>query len=126
MSTDTLTNPRTSINLEALGFWQQVLTLLIREQSLDLTTRQTAILLTIYLDSPPHSIKSLAQQFDISKAAVCRAIDTLSTQGLVKRKRDDNDKRLVYIQRTVKGSVFLSEFSSFILQSTNRMRNKTE
>jgi DNA-binding MarR family transcriptional regulator len=35
--------------------------------------------------------------------------------GLVKRKRDDADKRSVLVQRTVKGAVFLSELSDRIV-----------
>jgi DNA-binding MarR family transcriptional regulator len=34
--------------------------------------------------------------------------------GLVKRKRDEQDNRIVHIQRTVKGSVYLSEFAEII------------
>lgn len=115
---------RAGINLEALRFWQAVQSQTILNNDHDLTTRQMAILLTVYLDPPPHSVKSLAERFVISKAAVCRALDTLSTLGFVKRKRDENDKRMVYIQRTVKGSVHLSEFSHTIMQSTQALQKK--
>jgi len=41
-------------------------------------------------------------------------VDTLAKYGLVRRKRDENDNRIVHIQRTVKGSVYLSEFAEII------------
>jgi DNA-binding MarR family transcriptional regulator len=64
---------------------------------------------------PPHSIKSLAEDLMISKPAICRAIDALEKAKLVKRIRDRGDKRNVLINRTVKGSVYLSEFADIIL-----------
>ncbi|MEI6729937.1 MAG: MarR family transcriptional regulator, partial [Pseudomonadota bacterium] len=75
------------------------------------------ILLSIYTSSSAHTIKSLAEDLVISKPAICRAIDALSIIGLVKRKRDTKDKRIIYLQRTVKGSVFLSEFAETIKTS---------
>jgi DNA-binding MarR family transcriptional regulator len=83
--------------------------------SVDLSSRQTAILLHIYLLHPPHSIKKLAMELPISKPAICRAVDALENAKLLKRTRDKNDKRNVILQRTVKGSVYLSEFADIIL-----------
>jgi DNA-binding MarR family transcriptional regulator len=34
--------------------------------------------------------------------------------GLARRRRDDGDRRSVLVQRTVKGSVFLSEFADIV------------
>ena len=81
----------------------------------DLSARQPAVLLNVYLMPAPHSIKSIADELMISKPAICRAIDTLEKAKLVKRQRDRGDKRNVLIQRTVKGSIYLSEFADIIL-----------
>jgi len=44
----------------------------------------------------------------------------LSEFGMVRRKIDDNDRRSVLIQRTVKGSVFLREFGELIVNAGNQ------
>lgn len=104
-----------SKTLRALSFWHGVTATALQKMPVDLSARQTAVLLHIYLMPMPHSIKSLADDLMISKPAICRAIDALETAKLVKRIRDKQDKRNVIIQRTVKGSVYLSEFADIIL-----------
>ena len=101
--------------LRALSFWHNVTSTALQQMPVDLSARQTAVLLSVYLMPPPHSIKSLADDLMISKPAICRAIDALEKDKLVKRIRDKGDKRNVLIQRTVKGSVYLSEFADIIL-----------
>ncbi|TAN66701.1 MAG: MarR family transcriptional regulator, partial [Magnetospirillum sp.] len=73
--------------------------------------------LTVYLTPPPHTVRGLAATLNISKPAITRALDRLTEFGLVKRKVDDQDRRSVLIQRTVKGSVFLREFGDIIVQA---------
>ena len=77
------------------------------------------MLLNVYLNDPPHSVKSLAEQLGISKPAVTRAIDYLTAEGLLKRKRDEDDRRNVLIQRTVKGSVYLSDMAEIIQRTVS-------
>lgn len=99
----------------ALSFWHGVVSTSLQKMPVDLSARQTAILLHIYLMPAPHSIKKLSEELLISKPATCRAIDALENAKLVRRVRDKGDKRNVIIQRTVKGSVYLSEFADIIL-----------
>lgn len=107
-----------SKTIRALSFWHGVTATALQKMPLDLSARQTAVLLNIYLMPSPHSIKSLSEELIISKPAVCRAIDALEAAKLVKRSRDKQDKRNVMIQRTVKGSVYLSEFADIILSAS--------
>lgn len=104
-------------NLKALGLWRTVLVESVRQDGPDLSARQMAIVLQIYLTDPPHTVRGLAKTLNISKPAVTRALDRLSTLGYVKRKRDTEDKRNVLVQRTVKGSVFLSDFAELVIRS---------
>jgi DNA-binding MarR family transcriptional regulator len=104
-----------SKTIRALSFWHGVTSTALRKMPMDLSARQTAVLMNVYLMPPPHSIKSLADDLMISKPAICRAVDALEKSKLVKRIRDKQDKRNVIIQRTVKGSVYLSEFADIIL-----------
>ncbi len=103
---------------QALNLWQRVISRSLRELPYDLSQRQIAVLLTTYMSPPPHTIRSLAEHLDISKPAVCRAIDTLSSLDLIRRKKDEADRRNVFLQRTVNGSVFLRDFADIIVQAT--------
>ncbi|MFP5511596.1 MAG: MarR family transcriptional regulator [Alphaproteobacteria bacterium] len=102
-------------NLKALGLWRTALVASVRQDGPDLSARQLAILLQVYLTDPPHTVRGLASLLNISKPAVTRALDRLSVLGFVKRKRDAEDKRNVLVQRTVKGSVFLSDFAELVI-----------
>lgn len=90
----------------------------MQKTSRDLSTRQSAILLAVYLAETSQSVKSLAESLAISKPAICRALDVLCREGFLKRKRDDKDRRLMTLQRTVKGSVYLSEMAEIIRSET--------
>lgn len=105
---------------DALKLWQRVTSRSLRELPYDLSQRQTGVLLTVYMSPPPHTVRSLAEQLQVSKPAICRAIDTLSALDLVRRKKDDDDRRNVFLQRTVSGSVFLRDFADIIVQESTR------
>ena len=98
----------------ALEFWRVALLESVRRDSPDLSARQLALLLTVYKTQPPHTVRGLAELLNVAKPAITRAVDRLSRLGLVRRRRDEQDRRNVLIQRTVKGSVFLSEFGEII------------
>ncbi|PCI51155.1 MAG: MarR family transcriptional regulator [Alphaproteobacteria bacterium] len=96
---------------KGLRLWMHTLTDIVRSRDFNLTSRQLALLLRIYLKPPPHTVRGLAKALNVSKPVITRAVDTLSALGLVKRTRDDADKRNVLIGRTVKGAVFLTDFA---------------
>ena len=99
---------------EALELWRETLSATVRDDGPDLSARQMAIVLTVYTSPPPHSVRALAEFLGIAKPAVTRALDRLSILGFIRRTRDDADRRIVHVQRTVKGAVFLSEFADQI------------
>lgn len=103
---------------DALKLWQRVTSRSLRELPYDLSQRQTGVLLTVYMSPPPHTIRSLAELLNVSKPAICRAVDALSALDLVRRKKDDEDRRNVFLQRTVSGSVFLRDFADIIVQES--------
>jgi DNA-binding MarR family transcriptional regulator len=102
---------------EALDIWRRTTLDVVRRDSPDLSARQIAVLLTVYMTQPPHTVRELAASLNISKPAVTRALDKLSGLDLVRRKTDEHDRRSVLVQRTVKGSVFLTEFADTIIES---------
>ena len=86
----------------------------VRSGRPDLTMRQMAIVLTVFLEPPPHTVRGLAQALNIAKPAVVRALDRLEELDFVRRREDPDDKRNVLIERTVKGSVYMRETGDLI------------
>jgi DNA-binding MarR family transcriptional regulator len=103
--------------IQALNLWRQSIVSSVKIDAPDLSARQMGLLLTVYLTQPQHTVRGLAKVLNISKPAVTRAIDRLSDLGMVRRKPDENDRRSVHIQRTVKGSVFLREFGELVVRA---------
>ena len=100
---------------QALRLWQQVLLAEVRDDAPDLTTRQMAILLTIYLDPPPHTIRALAARLDVTKPVITRALDTMGSLKLVSRHRDELDRRNVLVRRTVEGALYVERLGDAII-----------
>ena len=104
-------------DLTPLEVWRGALTEWVRRDVPDLSARQFAVMLTVYLEPPPHTVRGLAERLNVSKPAITRALDRLSELGYLKRKRDDDDRRNVLVQRTVRGSVYLSDFADLVVES---------
>ncbi len=100
--------------VEALDLWRRTIVEGVRRESPDLTTRQMALLLMVYLTPGPHTVRGLAAHLKVSKPAITRALDKLGQLDLVRRKVDPQDRRSVLVQRTVHGSVFLREYGDMI------------
>jgi DNA-binding MarR family transcriptional regulator len=109
---------------QALDLWRNVLVDTVRSAGPDLSARQLAIVLTVYLTPSPHTVRGLAALLRISKPAVTRALDRLGMLGLARRRRDEQDRRSVLVQRTVKGSVFLSDFAETVAASSRRLEEQ--
>ena len=107
---------------QALELWRAVAVGALGRAQPELTARQFALLLQVYLMPPPHTVRGLARELDMSKPAVSRALDTLGRLGLVRRKQDQKDRRSVLVQRTVKGSVYLREFGDLAAAAAGRLR----
>lgn len=98
-----------------MRLWQQVMLSEVRDDAPDLTMRQAAILLTIYLDPPPHTIRGLATRLNVTKPVITRALDTMGALKLVSRHRDELDKRNVLVKRTVAGALYVERFGDAII-----------
>jgi DNA-binding MarR family transcriptional regulator len=94
--------------------WYHINAQMLAQMPQELTSRQWAIMLHVYLMDEEHTVRSLAYTFDISKPSVCRALDTLSLYGLLKRRKDAKDGRSVLVQKTMKGIGFLNQFSDIV------------
>ena len=103
--------------MQALDLMRRAFTAGVRSDAPDLTARQMALLLIVYLTAPPHTVRGLAAQLSVTKPVITRAVDTLSALELVRRKTDVTDRRNVLIVRTVKGSVHLRDFAERIVRA---------
>jgi DNA-binding MarR family transcriptional regulator len=108
--------------MDGLALWREVTLGSVRSSDPDLTARQMAVLLTVYLTPPPHTVRGLAALLGVGKPVITRALDAMSAAGLVKRKRDEADKRNVLVQRTVKGSVFLNDLGERVSPAFGALR----
>lgn len=99
---------------QALELWQKSVVEGVKREAPDLSARQMALLLLVYMTEGPHTVRGLAESLRVSKPAITRAIDRLSTLEMVRRKPDENDRRSILVQRTVKGSIFLREYGEII------------
>jgi len=104
---------------ESLAFWHRVTLATVRSDAPDLSARQLAMLMTIYLEDGLHTVRSLAKHLDVTKAAISRATDSLCKLGYIERKPDHRDKRSVVLTRTPAGIHFLSEFADIIQAERN-------
>jgi DNA-binding MarR family transcriptional regulator len=104
----------TSVVDRALNGWMRTLVDYVRSGEPDLTNRQMALLLFVYLNPGPHTVRGLARVLNVSKPVVTRALNRLGSLGYLRRQRDDTDKRNIFVARTSEGAVFLEEFGQFI------------
>lgn len=101
-----------------LNVWRAALSDSVRGEGPDLSARQMAILLNVYLTPPPHTVRGLAALLGVSKPAVTRALDTMSKLDLIRRKRDPDDRRNVLVQRTVRGAEYLGGFAELVKRAS--------
>jgi DNA-binding MarR family transcriptional regulator len=99
---------------QSLQLWHDVSLAQVRDDEPDLSMRQVSILLTIYLEAPPHTVRDLARKLGVTKPVITRALDSMGKLGLVTRRRDEKDRRNVLVQRTVKGALYLERLSDLI------------
>jgi DNA-binding MarR family transcriptional regulator len=97
-----------------LSGWMQTLVGYVRSGQPDLTNRQMALLLLVYLTPGPHTVRGLAHSLGVSKPVVTRALNTLGALGYLRRERDEADRRNIFIAPTDTGAEFLEDFGGLI------------
>lgn len=106
---------------QALKLWQDVTLDLVRSGEQDLTARQTTILLVVYLEPPPHTVRGLAKKLGVTKPAITRALDTMGRMKLLDRRRDVADRRNVVILRTVEGALYLERLADLVVKKASEL-----
>lgn len=94
--------------------WMRALVDYVRSGHPDLTNRQMALLLLVYLTPGPHTVRGLARGLAVSKPVVTRALNRLGALGYLRRQRDDADRRNIFVATTDQGADFLDAFAGLI------------
>jgi len=89
----------------------------VRSGEPDLTNRQMALLMLIYLTPGPHTVRGIASTLGVSKPVVTRALNTLGSLGYLRRERDQDDRRNIFVVRTKDGTQFLENFRRYLRAS---------
>lgn len=100
--------------VRALNQWMHTLVDYVRSGEPDLTNRQMALMMTVYVEPGPHTVRGLAEALNVSKPVITRALNKLSALGYLRRERDAADRRNIFVARTPKGAEFLDGFNDFI------------
>ena len=106
---------------QALRLWHDVSLALVLDDEPDLSARQITVLMTVYLEPQPHTVRALAAKLGVTKPVITRALDTMGRQGLVRRKRDPKDRRNVLVQRTVHGALFLERLGDLVIEKAQAL-----
>ncbi|MGI4878688.1 MAG: MarR family winged helix-turn-helix transcriptional regulator [Janthinobacterium lividum] len=99
---------------EPLAAWMGTLIDYVQSARPDLTNRQMALLMVVYLMPGPHTVRGLAARLHVSKPVVTRALNTLGALGYLRRQKDDSDLRNIFVEQTPTGLAFLEEFAELI------------
>ena len=102
---------------QALGSWMRTLIAYVRSGEPDLTNRQMALMLIVYLTPGPHTVRGLAERLGVSKPVITRALNTLGALGYLRRVRDESDRRNVFVAKTGNGQDFLEGFERNLEQA---------
>jgi DNA-binding MarR family transcriptional regulator len=94
---------------------------LVRDGEPDLSARQLVVLLTVYMETPPHTVRGLASKLGVTKPVITRALDTMGRIDLLSRRRDEADRRNVVVQRTVKGSLYVESLADLLAKHAREL-----
>jgi len=114
------------VSERALKSWMNALIGYVRSGQPDLTNRQMALMLLVYLTPGPHTVRGLAHILGVSKPVITRALNTLGSLGYLRRVRDEADRRNVFVAKTSTGQDFLDGFERNIEQDGSSRRSAKE
>jgi DNA-binding MarR family transcriptional regulator len=102
------------VNANSLDHWMSSLVSYVRSGSPDLTNRQMALLLLVYMTNEQHTVRGLAHRLSVSKPVITRALNRLGSLGYLRRQRDEMDRRNIFVARTDEGAEFLDQFGRIV------------
>ena len=76
------------------------------------------MLLKVYLDDEPQTVRGLAKCLQVGTPPITRASDRLEEMDLLRRKVDPADRRSVIAQRTPKGAAMVERLRARMAAAT--------
>ena len=73
--------------LKQLAQWMRTLVDYVRSGRPELTNRQMALMMTVYISAGPHTVRGLAEALHVSKPVITRALNKLSAKISERRLR---------------------------------------
>jgi DNA-binding MarR family transcriptional regulator len=110
---------------QALQLWRDVVLTGVRAAEPDLTARQVAVLMAVYLEAGQQTVRGLAGALNVGKPAIVRALDALEGLALLRRVRDPRDGRNVLIQGTREGLAWIAMLGQRIALHAGATLNPT-
>jgi DNA-binding MarR family transcriptional regulator len=107
-----------------LNWFRKTTVAIVRDDFPDLTGRQTAVFLTVYLKEEEQTVRGLASALMISKPAITRALDRLAEFDLIRRRVDQNDRRSILVDRTLQGKSHLRSLGSILVDASRERRER--
>ncbi len=99
---------------DSLSLWYRVTLGSVLNNAPDLTARQLAVMMSVYLEAGPHTVRSLAKKLNVTKAVITRAANRLCKLNYIQRAPDHRDKRSIILTRTPNGIHYLRDFADII------------
>ncbi len=97
----------------------------VRSDSPDLSARQFAVLLSVYLeDEEQQTVRGLAATLNVSKPAITRALDRLGELRFIQREVDRRDRRSIIVARTPAGWSYLNTTAGFLEQASKQIAKR--
>src|SRR3546814_16900179 len=90
-----------------LAPWMSALVRYVQSNQPDLTNRQLALLLIVYLLPGPHTLRGLAARLHVSKTVITRSLNSHSALAYLRHKPDDSACRNVTVDQKPHGNHFL-------------------
>jgi DNA-binding MarR family transcriptional regulator len=93
----------------------------VRSDTTDLTARQLAVFLKVYLEpDTDHTVRGLATALNVAKPPITRALDRLAELDFIRRQSDPHDRRSVIAGRTPAGFVFLRTLNGYVIEASKQ------
>ena len=95
------------------------LTHMAKNDDNQLTIRQLAVLVQLYVLNQQGSVRDFAAALNLSKPAVTRALDRLEEIDLLRRNTSKDDRREIELLKTPKGQAFIESFECFFGEASH-------
>lgn len=105
-----------------LKILREVVVSMVRSEGPDLTARQLGVFLSVYRADQPQTVRGLARELNVGKAAISRALDCLSDVNLARRMDDPADGRSILVDRTEDGADFLRGLHQMMVEAESVAR----